>query len=138
MYYFSNKKNFKSYWFDIVEKEFISYFPKLISYTRFIEIKKKYKILFEVILNYFIPKKYYGNSFIDSFCIKSCHIKREHMTKILQNISGKTKSTMGWVFGRKLFLAIDEHMNILFYIYHQANIAYNNAKNIIQVNQKIR
>lgn len=136
LYLLSNKKNFKSYWFDIVEKEFKEYFRKLISYTRFIEIKQKYRLAFEAFLEKLLTKNSIL-SFIDSFCLATVHIKREKYSKTLKSISKKTKSTMGWVFGQKLFLAIDAHMNLTFQSLRPANIADNNAENLLQISKKI-
>ena len=54
-----------------------------------------------------------GISFIDSTVIRVCHIKREKRNKVFKNFAQKSKSTMGWFFGFKLHIVINDQGELL-------------------------
>ena len=54
-----------------------------------------------------------GIYFIDSTSLKVCHIKRAHSNKVFKGIAKKGKSTMGWYFGFKLHILINDIGEIL-------------------------
>ena len=49
-----------------------------------------------------------GIAFIDSTTLKVCHIKRERRNKVFAGIAKKSASTMGWFFGFKLHLIVND------------------------------
>ena len=49
-----------------------------------------------------------GISIIDSTPLVSCHIKRMHMHKTMKGWAAKGKCTMGWFYGFKLHLVIND------------------------------
>lgn len=63
-----------------------------------------------------------GISFIDSTTIKVCHIKREKQHKVMKGIASKGKSTMGWLFGFKLHLIINDKGELLSFYLTKANV----------------
>jgi len=50
-----------------------------------------------------------GIYFIDSMIVKVCPIKREKQHKVFRGLAQKGKSSMGWFFGFKLHLVINDH-----------------------------
>ena len=57
-----------------------------------------------------------GKYFIDSTSIAVCHIKRSRNNKVFKGLAAYGKSTMGWFYGFKLHLIINnkgEIMNIV-------------------------
>ena len=49
-----------------------------------------------------------GIYFIDSTTISVCHVKRANRNKVFRGLAKKSKSTMGWYFGFKLHLIIND------------------------------
>ncbi|MDX1917391.1 MAG: IS982 family transposase [Rickettsiaceae bacterium] len=48
-----------------------------------------------------------GIYFVDSTSIEVCHIKREKRHKVFKGLATKSKGSMGWFFGFKLHLVIN-------------------------------
>lgn len=48
-----------------------------------------------------------GIYYVDSTTIEVCHIKREKRHKVFKGLAAKAKSSMGWFFGFKLHLVIN-------------------------------
>ena len=63
-----------------------------------------------------------GVSIIDSTPIKVCHIKRERQNRVFKGIATKGKSTIGWFFGFKLHLIINDKGEIIEFLITQANV----------------
>ena len=87
-------------------------FPGLPSYTRFVSIQK---CSFVPLFAYLTSKKgkITGISFVDSTVIRVCHVKRSYSNKVFKGIYMKGKSTIGWFFGFKLHLIVNEIGEIL-------------------------
>jgi hypothetical protein len=51
-----------------------------------------------------------------------CHIKREKQHKVFKGIAQKSKSTMGWFFGFKIHLIINDKGEILSFCFSRANV----------------
>ena len=63
-----------------------------------------------------------GISFIDSTPIRVCHIKREKSHKVFKGMATKGKSTIGWFFGFKLHLVINDKGEIIKFVITQAHV----------------
>lgn len=63
-----------------------------------------------------------GISFIDLTLLKVCHIKREKQNKLFKGIATKGGSTMGWFFGFKLHLIINEKGEVFDFLITQGNV----------------
>ena len=63
-----------------------------------------------------------GISFVDSTSLEVCNIKREKQHKVFKGIAQKSKSTMGWIFGFKLHLIINDKGEILSFCFSKANV----------------
>lgn len=83
------------------------YFPRLVSYTRFVELTP---LVLAPLCLYLDSRKgnITGISFVDSSAIKVCGSKRMSRNKVFKNIAKMGKSTMGWFFGFKLHLIIND------------------------------
>lgn len=103
----SNYRNFKYYYLNLVSLGFKKFFPNLISYNRFVEITSS--VLVELccfLSNKFEPCS--GISFVDATKIVVCNNKRISRNKVFKDIAKIGKSTMGWFFGFKLHLIVNE------------------------------
>jgi hypothetical protein len=63
-----------------------------------------------------------GISFIDSTPIRVCHIKREFNHKVMKGLATKGQCSMGWFFGFKLHIVINDKGEILDFLFTQANV----------------
>jgi hypothetical protein len=106
-FHHSNYREFKHYYQKHICQNYQSSFPQLVSYQRFVELMP----------SALIPLIYYlntrkgcdtGISFIDSTRIPICHPKRSKSNKVFRELAAWGKSSMGWYFGFKLHLIINE------------------------------
>lgn len=120
-YHQSGYKNFKSYYLQYVIKNLQHQFPKLVSYNRFVELMSS---VIELLTVYLVSKfgKNTGISYIDSTPIQVCKPKRMSKNKVFKGIATKGKSTIGWFFGFKLHIIINECGELLAINFSKANV----------------
>ena len=108
----SNYRTFKAYYTKHVRKHLKGEFPDLVSYSRFVRLMAQA----------FVPLTFYllnqrgqctGISFMDSTPIKVCHNRRIKRHKVFSGIAARGKTTMGWFYGFKLHLVINDRGEIL-------------------------
>ena len=134
-FHLSGYTNFKRYYKELVCRQWIDLFPELISYERFNQTQNR---LFIPLLMYLKNRglgKCTGISFVDSTTMNVCHIKREKQHRVFKGLASKSKSTMGWFFGFKLHLIINDRGEILSFCFSKANIDDRN-KNVLKVMTK--
>lgn len=100
-------RDFKTYYNSYVKRYLVSYFPQLVSYNRLIELLPTIAVPLCALLQSMSGEKT-GIYFVDSLLIKSCHIKREKQHRVFKGIAAKAKSSVGWFFGFKLHLVIND------------------------------
>ena len=98
-------KCFKHYYLWLKETMF-SYFPNLLSYSRFVRLKARAIIPLFALFSQ-AKGKCTGSSYIDSTTLKVCHNKRIPRHRVFKNIAQRSKGTMGWFFGFKLHTVIN-------------------------------
>ncbi len=54
--------------------------------------------------------------------LKACHYKREKQNKVFKGIAAKGRGTMGWFFGFKLHIVINERGEIIDFLITQGNV----------------
>jgi hypothetical protein len=108
----SNYRNFKAYYLQHVKVNMRSEFPNLVSYNRFVELMPRTLI---PLLAYMRGRK--GNctgiSFVDSTPLKVCHNRRINRHKVFAGLAERGKTSMGWFFGFKLHLVVNDQGEIL-------------------------
>jgi len=117
----SHYRDFKAYYLHYVCPHLRWAFPKLVSYNRFVELIKS--IL--VPLCFFMQSlagEQTGLYFIDSTVIKVCHIKREKQHRVFEGMAKKSRSSIGWFFGFKLHLVINDKGEIMAFKLTAANV----------------
>lgn len=103
----SGYRTFKAY-YQYVLKHHRCDFPDIVSYDRFVYLIPRAIIPLLVYLHVCGIDKPTGISFIDSTSIKVCHNKRISRNRVFDGIAQIGKTTMGWFFGFKLHLIINE------------------------------
>lgn len=107
-YHNYGNRTFKHFYINTVMKHLNHYFPNLVSYNRFVELIPTVLLPLTVFLKSRRLVKSEFINFIDSTKIKVCHNKRIDRNRTFQGIAQIGKSTMGWFFGFKLHIAINE------------------------------
>jgi len=108
----SQYRNFKAYYTEHVSKHLRAEFPNLVSYERFV-------ILMPSVLgplSAYLKSLYgrcHGISFIDSTALRVCDNHRIHHHKVLAEFAERGKGSMGWFYGFKLHLVINEGGELL-------------------------
>lgn len=89
-----------------------SEFPNLVSYTRFVELTPGALIPMIAYLNS-RTGEVTGISCVDSTSIAVCKNKRIQRNKVFSGIAKRGKTSMGWFFGFKLHLIVNERGDLL-------------------------
>ena len=112
-YHFGSFRNFKHYYLFFIKEHLASYFPKAVSYTRFVELMPR--VFFELMAFMRIQGfgKCTGISFVDSTMISVCHNMRRKFNKVFDGLARNGKGTMGWCHGFKLHLLCNEMGDVL-------------------------
>lgn len=117
----SNYRNFKHYYIGFIQAHYSSYFPNLVSYPRFIAIMKSVLVPLCAFVHTLTGKKT-GVYFVDSTLLKVCHVKREKQNKVFDGIAKKSKSSMGWFFGFKLHIVINDKGELMAFKITKGNV----------------
>jgi len=121
-YHYSGYTTFKDYYSKHVQEYLKNEFPTLVSYNRFIELRKT---IIMPMLIFLCTRKLSictGISFIDSFKLEACHVKRSSSHKTLRSVAKKGKTSMGWFYGMKVHIIINHYGEIItFYLVHDSN-----------------
>ena len=108
----SRYRNFKAYYIEYVSRHLRGEFPYLVSYERFVILMPS---AFGPLSAYL--KSLYGNcsgiSFIDSTALEVCDNHRIHNHKVFEGIAERGKGSMGWFYGLKVHLVINDRGEIL-------------------------
>ena len=113
LFHQSPAKNFKLFYTSYLQLYKLE-FPNLPSYNRFIELQQRCLGHFHALLMILCAMtKQTGLAYIDSTCIPVCHNKRTSRHQVFKGLAALGKSTMGWFFGFKLHLIINEKGGLL-------------------------
>lgn len=109
----SGYRTFKDYYIKYVCIHLVKEFPGLVSYNRFVELTKGALVPLMVYLKKFRFGKVTGISFVDSTTLKVCHNRRIHQHKTFQTLAKRGKTSMGWFYGFKLHLIVNDKGELL-------------------------
>ena len=87
-------------------------FPNLVSYCRFVQLKKEVLMLLTLYLHVNLGECS-GISFVDSTRLRVCDNKRISSHRVFAEHAGRSKTSMGWFYGFKLHLLINEKGDLL-------------------------
>lgn len=106
-------RDLKSFYLGYVCQHMRNEFPHPLSYNRFVERQAQVGLHLLLFLQTCALGKCTGISIIDSTPLVSCHINRMHMHKTMKGWAAKGKCTMGWFYGFKLHLVINDKGEII-------------------------
>ena len=113
----------KHFYINYVQKHLCKDFPETVSYNRFVELQNKAVMPMVVFLQTCCLGECTGISFIDSTPIRACHIRREKQNKVFKNIAAKGHCSMGWFYGFKLHIVINDKGEILDFLFTRGNVS---------------
>lgn len=117
----SGFRTFKAFYTLQVLPHWKNAFPDLVSYNRFVELMPWSLMGLLYFLNTCVGEMT-GISFVDSTSLEVCHPKRVHNHKVFKELAGWGKSSVGWYFGFKLHLMVNDRGQILAFALTQGNV----------------
>jgi hypothetical protein len=117
----SGMKTFKQFYI-VLLTGFRHLFPSLVSYSRFVELMPTALIPLCAFLEY-SKGDCTGLSIIDSTPFIVCHNKRIFDHRVFNGIAKRGKSTMGWFFGFKLHIIINQMGELLAFKLTPGNVS---------------
>lgn len=121
LFHLSHYRTFKDYYRDCVQVYLKTYFPRVVSYNRFVEIMAS---IFTPLLAYLLSRlgQKTGLYYVDSTALKVCHNRRIGRHKTFQGIAQRGKTSMGWFFGFKLHIVINHLGEIVSFCLTKGNV----------------
>jgi hypothetical protein len=107
LFHLSGYRNFKAFYTQHVMKHLAGAFPRLVSYQRFVELQG----------DALAPLRCYlrtrfgactGIAFVDATTLAVCHNLRIPQHKVFPDSARRGQSSMGWFYGFKLHLVIND------------------------------
>lgn len=127
-YHYSGAKCFEYYYRDWVQTQLISYFPQLISYERFVARMPRLLPGLFVLLKWRCAQGVRtGFYIVDSKPLAVCDNHRIHSNKVFAALAARGKSSMGWFYGFKAHLVINQYGQLINFMLTPGNVADNNG-----------
>jgi hypothetical protein len=115
-------KCMKHFYTQYVQVHLKHMFPKTVSYNRFVELMKVINLPFSIFIKTLCLGECTGISYIDSTPIRVCKNKRIKPHKVFDGIAQVGKSTMGYFYGFKLHLVINERGELINFVITPGNM----------------
>ena len=118
-------RNFKHFYCNYVQVHLAKDFPNLVSYTRFVELMPRVFFpltCFQLLMQ---TAQATGIAYIDSTTLKVCRNQRIHNHKVFQGLAQRGRNSMGWFFGFKLHLIVNDLGEIISWCLTPGNVADN-------------
>lgn len=122
LFHLSHYRNIKNFYIKHVLCNMKSDFPKAVSYNRFVELQQKALMPMVLFLKMMRLGDCTGISFVDSTPIRVCHNKRIFNHKVFDGLASRGKSTMGYFFGFKLHLVVNDKGEIIDFVLTPGNV----------------
>lgn len=113
---------FKHYYLEYVCKHLLHLFPQRVSYNRFVELEKEVLLPLAIFIKQVLLGKCTGISFVDSTPLRVCRNQRILIHKTFEGLAERGKCSMGWFFGFKLHLIINDKGEILNFMLTPGNV----------------
>lgn len=113
LFHLSGYRTLKAFYPQMICKERRQHFPVVLSYNRFVEREQMVSLKLYLFLNNCCLGDCTDISIIDSTPIRVCHEKRSRRHKTFRGFATSGKGTMGWFFGFKLHIIINDRGEIV-------------------------
>ena len=115
-------RNLKHFYTRLAQIHLTKEFPNTVSYNRFVELQRKATVPMVLFLKTCCLGECTGISFIDSTPLRACHIRREKSNKVFKGMAVKGQCSIGWFFGFKLHIIINDKGELLDFMLTQGNV----------------
>ena len=119
-FHLSNYRTFKHFYAH-VQQYWRAEFPGLVSYNRFVELMPSMLVPLCVYLDQRKGTST-GLSFVDATKIAVCHNKRIARHQVFEGLAERGKTSIGWFFGFKLHLVVNEVGELLAFCLTPGNV----------------
>jgi len=117
----SGYRTFKGFYTQYVQVHLRAEFPRLVSYTRFVELLPRVLVPLTAYLHTQLGDCT-GVSFIDSTCLHVCHPARIHQHRVFKTDARRGKTSVGWFYGFKLHLVVNDRGELLAFCLTPGNV----------------
>lgn len=121
MFHTGSFRNMKDFYLGYIQRHKTDMFPNTVSYNRFVELMQAATLPMSIFLKTCCMGKGTGISFIDSTPIRVCRNKRIMRNQVFKGIARLGKSTMGYFFGFKLHIVINDKGELLNFVITPGN-----------------
>lgn len=115
-------RNMKHFYLFYVQKHMGDMFPETVSYNRFVELMQGATLPMAIFLKTCCMGKGTGISFVDSTPVRVCKNKRIKRNKVFNGLAQVGRSTMGYFFGFKLHIIINDKGELLNFVITPGNV----------------
>ena len=122
LFHFGGFRCFKHFYINYIQKYRPDLFPRTVSYNRFVELESNVAIMMGIFIKECLLAECTGISFIDSTAIAVCKHQRIHCHKTFAGLASRGKCSMGWFFGFKLHLIINDKGEIINFMITPGNV----------------
>jgi hypothetical protein len=112
LFHVSPFKNFKAFYIHGVEGKYRDCFTALPCYARFVQLMHRLLLPFSLLL-YALRGEETGIYFADSTKLAVCHNRRISSHRVFRGLAQRGKTSMGWFYGFKLHIVINDKSEIM-------------------------
>ena len=107
LFHSSGYRDLKTFYTQYVQQHLLWAFPRLVSYNRFVELQREALV---PLWSYLQTRKgsCTGVAFVDATTLAVCHNLRIPQHKVFWDCAKRGQSSMGWFYGFKLHLVIND------------------------------
>jgi hypothetical protein len=117
----SGYRHFKDYYIDHVRVHLRGEFPQLVSYSRFVTLMQRVVVLLWAYAQACCGSCS-GISFVDSTALRVCTNRRIKRHKVFAGLAARGQCSLGWFYGFKLHLVINEYGEVLAFTLTPGNV----------------
>jgi hypothetical protein len=117
----SGYRDFKDYYTNHVQVQLRGEFPRLVSYSRFVTLMQRVVLLLWAYAQAGCGTCT-GISFVDSTALRVCTNRRINRHKVFAGLAARGQCSLGWFYGFKLHLVINQHGEVLAFTLTPGNV----------------
>ena len=118
----SHYRTFKAYYTEYVQVHLRGEFPRLVSYSRFVDLTPSVLVPLLVYLHTRCLGSGTGISFVDSTPLAVCKNPRIHQHRVFAATAQRGKTSVGWFYGFKLHLVVNDRGELLAFTLTPGNV----------------
>lgn len=122
LFHHSGYRTMKGFYTTYVKIHMGHLFPKTVSYNRFVELMASANLPLAIFVKTCRMGCSTGISFMDSTPLRVCKNKRISRNKVFEGVAALGKSSMGYFYGFKLHLVVNDKGELLNFMITQGNV----------------